>query len=81
MTDEEPSSPPALSSCELIVSINHNDVLMGRGSGPYEFVGNQQFRSIVEQRKEDFKVACFKQGKKKIATDVLDCIDALEEDF
>ena len=56
--DGAPSSlPPAASSGELITSPNPNDVLLGRGTGPNEFIGNRRFRQIVEQRKEEYKMA------------------------
>jgi hypothetical protein len=52
----EPSSSllSASNSGQLISSVNPNDVILGRGLGPSQFIGNQQFRSIVEQYQEEY---------------------------
>jgi hypothetical protein len=56
MADEEPSSSSAAASrsTNLIIELNDNDVLLGRGRGIVKFVGNQRFRRLVEERKEEY---------------------------
>jgi hypothetical protein len=74
MADEEPSSSAAAHrSTNLITELNDNDVLLGRGTGRNEFIGNRRFRSTVEHYKEDYNMANF-NAKKKIAKDVSDRI-------
>ena len=49
--DTAPSfSPPASSSGPLITSLNESDILLGRGQGRSQFLGNQLFKSLVEER-------------------------------
>jgi hypothetical protein len=74
MADKAPSSHEV--SPDLIMAITQNDVLMGRGSGPNEFMGNQLFRSKVEGRKEEYKSAPQNELKKKIAEAVIDEVHA-----
>jgi hypothetical protein len=45
---------PAQSSVHLVTSVNPNDVILGRGSGPSQFIGNKRFRSIVEQHQQEY---------------------------
>ena len=56
MADEEPSSSSAAASrsTNLIIELSDNDVLLGRGRGIVKFVGNQRFRRLVEERKEEY---------------------------
>jgi hypothetical protein len=75
MADEAPSSHDL--SPDLITTIKQDDVLMGRGSGPNEFIGNQRFRSLVEARKGEYKSAPKNKLKTKIAKEVIDEIHAL----
>lgn len=44
----------AQSSVHLVTSVNPNDVILGRGSGPSQFIGNKRFRSIVEQHQGEY---------------------------
>jgi hypothetical protein len=44
----------AQSSVHLVTSVNPNDVILGRGSGPSQFIGNKRFRSIVEQHQQEY---------------------------
>jgi hypothetical protein len=69
MADEPPSSDDV--SPDLITTIKQDDVLMGRGSGPNEFVGNQRFRSLVNARKEEYKSASKNKVKTKIAKEIM----------
>jgi hypothetical protein len=55
MSDDAPvSSSSAVSSGDLITSLNHNDVILGRGAGPSLFIGNLRFRSRVDERQEEY---------------------------
>jgi hypothetical protein len=38
----------------LITSLNPNDVILGRGAGPSQFIGNLRFRSRVEERQKEY---------------------------
>jgi hypothetical protein len=58
----------------LIRILNQNDVLTGRGNGPNDFVGNLNFRSSVEARKEDYRAAHKNKAKQKIAREIMDQI-------
>jgi hypothetical protein len=75
--EPSPSSRVVPRSTNLITSINHNDVLMGRGTGLNDFTGNQRFRSLAEQRKEDYASAYTNTAKRKIVNEVLDHIHEL----
>ena len=57
---------------ELITSLNHNDVLMGRGTRQNEFIGNKRFRSIIERHKEEYRSAQKLKAKQKVARKVFD---------
>lgn len=46
-------------------ALNDNDVLLGRGSGPSEYVGNKRFRHIVSENREEY-VACSKPKEKNV---------------
>jgi hypothetical protein len=72
-----PSSPVAPKSTILITELNSNDVLLGRGSGPSQFVGNRRFRALVDEHKEDYNAAHRNKEKKKIAKDIFDRICSL----
>ena len=55
MAAEAPPSPlPASSGGNAITSLNDNDVMLGRGTGPNEFIGNRRFRDLIEQRQEEY---------------------------
>lgn len=49
-----------------------NDVLLGRGSGPNQFWGNKNFRTLVEGRKAEYNSSKKHKKKKMIARQVLD---------
>jgi hypothetical protein len=56
--------------------LNSNDVILGRGAGPGRFLGNQRFRTLVEERKEEFiDIKGHKhKAKTKISNELLDII-------
>jgi hypothetical protein len=74
MADTVASS--ALPHGPLITALNSNDVILGRGAGPGQFLGNQRFRTLVEERKEEFiQIKGHKhQAKAKISKELLDAI-------
>lgn len=57
-------------------TLNQNDVLFGRGSGPSEHAGNLLFRDLVNRRKEAYKSTNQRQVKSKLAQQVVDAIYA-----
>jgi hypothetical protein len=79
MTDDKAfSSPPvAPTSTTLITTPNPNDVLLGRGSGTNDFVGNGQFREIVERHKRDYISARRNKEKDTIAKGIFNGIQSL----
>jgi len=62
---------------EPVESLNLNDVLLGRGSGPAEYQGNQRFRSIVEQHKGAYNSATRNETKSCIAEELVEHIHFL----
>ena len=68
---DAPSSVPVES---VVTVLRANDVLLGRGSGPSQYIGSQRFRKLVETRKAEY-TACKKvKEKDKIAKELLDHI-------
>jgi hypothetical protein len=54
----------------IVTELDPNDVLLGRGSGVNNYVGNMRFRRAVEQKKDEY-LAATKMQKKVIARQVL----------
>jgi len=62
-----------------ITSLNDNDVLCGRGTGPNKFIGNKRFRQYVKTRKQEYSSSgpfAF-QDKTQIAQQVVDHVHGL----
>lgn len=59
-------------SDDFITTLNPNDVLCGRGSGPNDHTGNVRFRSLVTSRKEEYLSTNNRQAKARIARDIID---------
>jgi len=38
----------------IVPSLNENDVLLGRGKGPSNYVGNNRFLDIIKERREEY---------------------------
>ena len=55
-------------------SLNSNDVLLGRGTGTNQYIGNLKFRALVEERKGEYSYSGRHGAKARIAKDVLDYI-------
>jgi hypothetical protein len=69
MTGEAPTA--------FVTELTPNDVILGRGAGPSQFVGNKQFRSLAEQRKEEYILAPDHWAKQKVARAILNHIHEL----
>lgn len=41
-------------NARTITTLNENDVLLGRGRGPSQYVGNQKFLSLVKTKKQEY---------------------------
>mmetsp|Transcript_18655 Transcript_18655/g.33762 ORF Transcript_18655/g.33762 Transcript_18655/m.33762 type:complete len:350 (-) Transcript_18655:107-1156(-) len=51
-------------ACNAIISVlNDNDVLLGRGRGSTNHIGNERFRALTRLRKEEYKL-CDNNGQK-----------------
>lgn len=64
----------AKSDGEVITTLNANDVLFGRGSGPNDHEGNIRFRALVSERKAEYMATNHRQTKAKIARDIVDTV-------
>ena len=72
------ASPTAASTVKgPITSLNSYDVLLGRGSGTSLYIGNQKFRMIVDDHKEEYLETSGNKPKAKIAKEILDHIHSL----
>jgi hypothetical protein len=60
-----------------VASLNSHDVLLGRGNGSNHYIGNQRFRALVEERKEEYISTGKQKPKSRIAKEVLDQIHSL----
>jgi len=58
--------------CECVLEVMPDDVLLGRGSGPNDHVGNITFRDLVHGRKVEYLSTNHRQTKAVIAKDIVD---------
>lgn len=58
--------------CECVLEVMSDDVLLGRGSGPNDHVGNIKFRDLVHERKAEYLSTNHRQTKAMIAKDIVD---------
>lgn len=78
MADKALSSlPVAPKSNNLITLLNTNDVLLGRGMGPSQFIGNKHFRRLVAKRKKEYCSVPGNKEKDRIARDLFNSIQSL----
>ena len=63
-------------SNEHITSLNPHDVLSGRGTGPNEYIGNQRFRNLIENRRKAYSATLHSTEKTRIAEEVYHQIQA-----
>eukprot|EP00978_Attheya_sp_CCMP212_P042228 scaffold253879_cov59-Attheya_sp.AAC.2 len=71
-------SQVASEDVELIVTLNMNDVLCGRGSGPNDHAGNIRFRELVQSRKPQYMRTNNRQLKATIARMVVATVRAMD---
>lgn len=76
--DERPKIWTAEDSdkCECVLEVMQDDVLLGRGSGPNDHVGNIKFRDLVAERKSQYLSTNHRQTKALIAKDIVDQVYA-----
>ena len=55
---------------KMTSSLNANDVLLGRGKGSSDYIGNVRFRSLVNERKEEYTGSDNYNEKSMIAREV-----------
>jgi len=60
-----------ISSQAPVTEFRQNDVMLGRGSGPNEHIGNIRFRQLVADRKEEYLHTRNRQKKAKIAREIV----------
>lgn len=60
---------------------NENDVILGRGTGPCRFVGNEKFRQLVDDRKKVYVASRNNRDKGLIAYEVVRKVHSLGENF
>lgn len=73
---ERPWSAADSDRCECVFEVKSDDVLLGRGSGPNDHVGNIKFRDLVHERKSEYLSTNHRQTKALIAKDIVDQVYA-----
>jgi hypothetical protein len=78
MCHTSPSSSALMSesSPKLIRHLNTADVVLGRGAGPNEHVGNVAFRHIVDEMRPSYMAAANRKMKSQIADKVVKAVKA-----
>lgn len=64
--------PQQLEENDLIKTLNPNDVLCGRGSGPNDYRGNIKFRNMVYERRAEYLASTTRKAKGQIAQEIID---------
>lgn len=64
---QENLAAAALKPAQEITTLQENDVISGRGSGPNEFIGNQKFRDLVDARRREYNLAKSHGQKTQVA--------------
>jgi hypothetical protein len=75
----EPSA--AIQDDACISQLGRDDVLLGRGTGPNEHLGNIRFRQMLLEQKKAYKKAKTRQEKNLIAHDVVAAVKAKKGRF
>jgi len=68
----QPWSAADSDKCECVLRVLPHDVLLGRGSGPNDHVGNINFRDLVQDRKSEYLSTNHRQTKALIAKEIVD---------
>ena len=58
----------------MITVPSHYDVLLGRGKGYFNHVGNLRYHSLIQDYQQDYEQASKRQGKLVIAQYIIDTI-------
>jgi hypothetical protein len=81
MTDDATASSSAVvvGGGDLVTELNDYDVILGRGAGPSQFIGNLRLRNRVEARQEEYvSITTFKHKTKgRISKELVDQTHAL----
>eukprot|EP00586_Coscinodiscus_wailesii_P005602 CAMPEP_0172489772 /NCGR_PEP_ID=MMETSP1066-20121228/19990_1 /TAXON_ID=671091 /ORGANISM="Coscinodiscus wailesii, Strain CCMP2513" /LENGTH=401 /DNA_ID=CAMNT_0013257871 /DNA_START=28 /DNA_END=1233 /DNA_ORIENTATION=+ len=59
-------------SSGIVTTLNPNDVLCGRGSGPNDYTGNIHFRCYVFERRDEYLSTSNRATKAKIALEIVE---------
>mmetsp|Transcript_2755 Transcript_2755/g.3264 ORF Transcript_2755/g.3264 Transcript_2755/m.3264 type:complete len:185 (+) Transcript_2755:1-555(+) len=68
------SASVSVSKSEVVLEVLPNDVLLGRGSGPNDHIGNIKFRDLIASRKQEYLSTNNRQAKATIASEIADVI-------
>jgi hypothetical protein len=58
----------------IVFELSHYDVLLGRGAGSINYVGNVLFRETVRERREEYLSTARRQVKDSIARQIVDIV-------
>jgi hypothetical protein len=58
----------------VVVDLQPQDVLLGRGTGPNEHPGNRMFRSLVEQKKDEHMFCTSRSDKDQLVQDIIHAV-------
>lgn len=58
--------------------IYRNDVLLGRGSGPNDHIGNINFRKLISTRRKEYNGTNARVEKGRIAKEIIDYVHSLD---
>ena len=70
--DKDIPIPPSPSPGTIIVDLEDNDVLLGRGSGVNDHIGNIKFRNLISLYRERYLATSNRAKKRHIAVEILD---------
>jgi hypothetical protein len=59
---------------KVVHELGHNDVLLGRGAGSINYVGNVLFREVVKERRDEYLATSKRQLKDSIARDIVQAV-------
>jgi hypothetical protein len=66
---------------QVVYELGHYDVLLGRGAGSINYVGNVLFREIVKERRDEYLSTSKRQSKDAIAREILEAVAARKGRF
>jgi hypothetical protein len=68
-------------SKKVVHELGHNDVLLGRGAGSINYVGNVLFREIVKERRDEYLATSKRQLKDAIAREIVQAVTSRKGRF